>query len=117
MKLPNAEKAIVELEKFSEYVLNPDHPTGRHTARVFRSVLGLELNDAAFLQQTVREIARTHDAEAQSPTLYGQRYAIDFELTTVVGTATVRTAWIIRNEEGIPRLTSCYVKLKGSQPR
>jgi hypothetical protein len=34
---------------------------------------------------------------------------IDFELTTDMGTAMVRTAWIVRKGEDFPRLTSCYV--------
>ncbi|MHB8627870.1 MAG: DUF6883 domain-containing protein [Aggregatilineales bacterium] len=110
MKLPNAEKAIVELEKFTEYCLNPEHPSGRHKARVFQSVLGLTVKDAVFLQEKIREIARTLEAQSESPTLYGERYVIDFELTTEAGTAVVRSAWIIRHDEDFPRLTSCYVK-------
>jgi hypothetical protein len=30
MIIPNAEHAIVEIEKLVEYALNPDHPTGKH---------------------------------------------------------------------------------------
>lgn len=108
-KLPNGEQAIVPLEKFTEYALNPEHPTGRHKARVFNAVLGLTLDDAPFLQATVQHIAETGDAVPQEPTPYGQRYVIDFELTTDSGTGIVRTAWLIRNDEDVPRLTTCYV--------
>jgi hypothetical protein len=108
-KLPNGERALVPLEKFTEYVLNLEHPTGRHKARVFAAVLGLTRDDATFLQELVQRIAETHDAERQEPTRYGERYVIDFELTTDSGSGVVRTAWIIRQGDDVPRLTTCYV--------
>ena len=108
-RLPNADRAIVPLEKFTEYALNPEHPSGRHKARVFRTTLGLTLEDAAFLQATIQATARTHDATPEAPTAYGDRYVIDFELTTDSGTATIRTAWMVRKGEDYPRLTTCYV--------
>ena len=108
-KLPNGSKAVVPVEKFTEYLLNPDHPTGRHKARVFKAALGLTLENAEFLRERAQQIAVTGDAERQEPTPFGERYVIDFEMTTESGTANVRTAWIIRHGEDFPRLTSCYV--------
>ena len=108
-KLPNGDKAVVPLEKFTEYALNPEHPSGRHKARVFKAALGLTFEDAAFLQETVKKLASTHDATPQEPSAYGERYVIDFTLTTDSGTATVRSAWMVRKTEDFPRLTSCYV--------
>jgi hypothetical protein len=40
MKLPNAESAIIAIEKLRNYCLDPEHPRGKHKARVFSSVLG-----------------------------------------------------------------------------
>ncbi|MBW4564553.1 MAG: hypothetical protein KME32_26170 [Mojavia pulchra JT2-VF2] len=37
MKLLNPERAIVETEKIAGYCLNPEHPQGKHKARVFQS--------------------------------------------------------------------------------
>lgn len=108
-KLPNGDKAIVPIEKFSEYALNPEHRTGRHKARVFKAALGLTQDDAEFLQARIKEIAETHDAITEVPTAYGERYVIDFELTTDDGQAKIRTAWMVRNSEDIPRLTTCYI--------
>ncbi|MEH1788358.1 MAG: DUF6883 domain-containing protein [Nostoc sp.] len=39
MKLPNPECAIVEIDKIAGYCLNPEHPEGKHKARVFKSAL------------------------------------------------------------------------------
>ena len=48
MTLPHAEAAVVEVvdpRKLRDYCLNPNHPRGKHKARVFRS-------DEAFLRLT-----------------------------------------------------------------
>ncbi len=40
MKLPNAEKAFVDIEKLRGYCLNQFHERGKHKARLFSSILG-----------------------------------------------------------------------------
>lgn len=50
MKPPNREYAIVEIDKIAGYCLNPEHPEGKHKARVFKSALDLNLDDAEELQ-------------------------------------------------------------------
>jgi hypothetical protein len=108
-KLPNSDKAIIPLEKFAEYALNPKHPSGRHKARVFQAALGLTIDDAEYLQEIIQEIVQTHDAIPEDAITYGKRYVIDFKLSTNVGSALIRTAWIVRYSEDFPRLTSCYI--------
>ncbi len=41
---------------------------------------------------------------------YGQRYLLNFNLTTDKGTAAVRSAWIVLSDETELKLTTCYVK-------
>ena len=62
MLLPNREQAVVDLAKLSDYCLNPDHPRGRHKARVFASALGLTLADAESLRATLLSVALDHEA-------------------------------------------------------
>ena len=50
MFLPNKGAAVVELAKLWDYCLNPEHPVGKHKARVFAAVLGFTAEDAARLQ-------------------------------------------------------------------
>ena len=45
-KLQNPENALVEIRKLRNYCLGPDHPRGRHKARMFASALGLIADDA-----------------------------------------------------------------------
>lgn len=40
MKLPSGDQAVIDDDKLIGYCLNPEHPEGRHKARVFQSVLG-----------------------------------------------------------------------------
>jgi hypothetical protein len=112
MKLPNAENAVVDIEKLRDYTLNPNHPEGKHKARAFLEKLGLERNDADLLRQLILEAILKTEATEQKATEYGRRFVLDFELQRGVGmvlySAVVRTAWIIRNDEDFPRLTTCF---------
>jgi hypothetical protein len=110
MQMQNPEKAVVDIEKIRDYCLSPDHPRGRHKARVFQSTLGLSAQDSALLRQSLLEAAYGDNAEATEKDEYGQRYVVDFTMRTDTGTAIIRSSWIVRRGEDFPRLTSCYVK-------
>ena len=112
MKLPNGENAFVDIEKLWDYSLNPNHPEGKHKARVFLEKLAIGRNDAELLRQLILDAVLTADAVEQKPTTYGRRFVVDFEVERGEGIilykAVVRTAWIIRNDEDFPRLTTCF---------
>jgi hypothetical protein len=91
-----------------DYCLNPHHPRGRNKARVFASV-GILESDAEDLKTALISAADKVDAESGTPTVYGQRYVIDFELHRQGRTVRIRSTWIVRIGEDLPRLTSCYV--------
>ena len=109
MKLPSGQNAIVDIEKLRNYCLNPEHPRGRHKARIFASVLGLTIADVETLRSRLREAAANENAIALEADEYGRRFAIDFRVKTGKGEASIRSSWIIRRGEDIPRLTSCFV--------
>jgi hypothetical protein len=109
MLLPNAERAIVEMAKLREYCLSVDHPRGRHKARVFAAALGFSSVHADLLRDALLAAARTEEATASDQDEYGQRYVVDFTMKGPTGEASVRSSWIVRVAEDVPRLTSCYV--------
>jgi hypothetical protein len=109
MKLPNGERAIVPLEKLRDYCLSPTHRVGNHKAHVFEAILGLTTAHAEELQQHRLAIAQTGEAVLSVQNAYGQRYIIDFAMTTAVGNAEVRSTWIVLAGQDVPRLTSCYI--------
>ncbi|WP_369750949.1 DUF6883 domain-containing protein [Calothrix sp. PCC 7507] len=43
------------------YCLNPEHPEGKHKARVFKSALNLDLNDAEELQTILLQAVANYD--------------------------------------------------------
>jgi hypothetical protein len=110
MKLPDAERAFVKLEKLTEYSLNSAHIKGGHKARVFRSALGLTIHDAEWLRAELLRIAREGDATLTKTSIFGVHYVIDAIVTHGEKSALVRTAWIIDAGSDFPRLTSCYVR-------
>ena len=109
MKLPNGNRAIVDLRKLTDYCLSPTHLRGRHKARVFASALGLTAADAEELRQVLLANAAAVEAELLVSDEFGDRYVLDFDLARGDRSARVRSAWIVRHGEQFPRLTSCYV--------
>jgi hypothetical protein len=107
--LPNAEIAVVPLEKLRDYSLDSFHPAGKHKARVFRAALGMTQNDAPRLRAMILQAILVNDAVDQGANVHGNRYSVDFQTIGIPAEVTIRTAWIIDRGENVPRLTSCYV--------
>jgi hypothetical protein len=107
--LPGGDRAVVDPRKLVLYCLNPDHPRGKHKARVFLSRLGLTAADAHVLRRALLSAADNQPAIPGERDEHGQRYVLDFRMVTDTGQATVRSTWIVRTGEDFPRLTSCYV--------
>jgi hypothetical protein len=108
VKIPNAENAVVDIRKLRDYCLDPEHPTGKHKATLFKAALGITVDDADALRNILLAIVKTHEAEKGKADEYGQRYRVDFELGWKEKSAVVRSAWIIEVDSDVPRLTSCY---------
>jgi hypothetical protein len=110
MRLPNAARAVVEIEKLRDYSLNLEHTEGKHKAQVFRSALGLTQADAEMLRQMVLRAARTEEATPTKLLPYGRLYTLDFGAEGLSGTVTIRTGWIVEAGTDFPRLVTCYVR-------
>lgn len=109
MKLPHSERAQVDIRKLRDYCLSPEHPRGRHKARLFTSALGLTARDAEILQRALLNAAQASEAISTGKDDFGERYTVDFLLSGPAGEATVRSLWIVRRDEQYPRLVTCYV--------
>lgn len=109
MKIPNGEHAMVEERKLRDYCLSPVHPRGRHKARVFASVLGIRQQDSALLRDALLQAAQNVEVAEEAANEYGRRYLLDFTMNGPLGSAQVRSLWIIRTAESFPRLTTCFV--------
>lgn len=109
MRLPNGDRALADISKLRDYCLNPDHLEGRHKARVFLATLGMTFTDAEELHAAVLAAALDGEAVETGADTYGRRYTLDLTIRRSGRMAVVRSAWIIKHGEDIPRLTTCYV--------
>ncbi len=110
MRLPNSERALVELAKLADYCLDPSHLRGQYKARVFAARLGLRRSDASAVRAALLEaVNQAENVVRGAVDGFGSRYILDFQLSGPKGSALVRSAWIVRTGEDFPRFTSCYV--------
>ncbi len=110
MILPGAENAIIDIEKLRDYCLNPEHPRGKHKARVFRSALELTEDDAEELKKTIATQILQAECQGGETDEFGDRFTVDITVARAEKEAEIRTSWIVLRGEESPRLTSCYVR-------
>ena len=107
--LPNGDRAILDLRKLVDYCLNSTHSRGRHKARVFREALGMGRAEAAELRALLLYAAAHQVAIPLSGDAWGDRWQIDVAVSRQERRAVVRTIWIVRSGEQIPRFVTCWV--------
>lgn len=73
------------------------------------TTLGMTAADARELQAAILAAARSETAFEKSADTHGRRYVMDLTINRGERAAMVRSAWIVKHGEDIPRLTSCYV--------
>jgi hypothetical protein len=108
-RLPNSKLAILDVRKIEGYCLNPAHPRGRHKARVFRDALGIVRSDAEWLRRTL--LGSLHDREATElvGNAFGSHWRVDVRIARHGKAIVVRTVWIVRTGEQVPRFVTCWV--------
>jgi hypothetical protein len=110
LKLPNADRAVVEISKLRSYSLSPTHDIGKHKARVFQAALGITIDDAEWLRKQLLRAAIEGETIEGRMSPFGQMYVLDAVIKRGNLSALVRTTWIVEHGTDFPRLTSCYVK-------
>jgi hypothetical protein len=112
VRLPNSQSAVVDIAKLRDYCLNASHPRGKHKARVFAATLGLTSENADRLRDMILSSVEHLEVTQSTVDEHGTRYAGDFDTEGLVGTVTIRTAWIVDTDDTVPRLVTCYVREK-----
>lgn len=115
MRLPNAEKAIIDIRKLTGYILDKSNVRGQHKARVMATALGFTVKNAEELKIVLLDTVVDEECSIGELDFYGQRYTVDCKIKSDVGEAIVRSGWIIRRGEDFPRLTTCFVRNKKGQ--
>jgi hypothetical protein len=107
--LPHGDRAILDIRKIEAYCLSPTHPRGRHKARVFRDALGLSQSDARWLREALLNGARQAEAVEIVGDNLGNRWRVDVPVARQGKRIVVRTIWIVRTGEQVPRFVTCWV--------
>ncbi|MGB3405187.1 MAG: DUF6883 domain-containing protein [Microcoleaceae cyanobacterium] len=108
MKLPNGDKAEIPLQKLMSYCLNSEHPSGKHKARVFASVLGITAENVEQLQELIKVAAVEGEVVQQNTTAFGQQFKVDWNIPKIE-TWKLRTIWEIKHNSLNPRLISAFL--------
>ncbi len=109
MKLPGGARAIIPEGKLRDSCLSQTHPRGRNKARVFRRALGVTADDPYPLDVLIKQSAVEGDAVAFRHDAYGTYYRVELEIDGLQQRERLRTLWIIRRGDDVPRLVSAYI--------
>lgn len=106
MKLPGAERAVIDSRKLRDYILSRTHPVGRYKAIFFAS-LGFTVDNWQDLDRALRKAAAEGLAELDESTPYGEKYRLRSILQGPVGnSAEIVSVWIVRRGDDHPRLVT-----------
>lgn len=106
--LPNVDKVVIPIEKFTEYALNWDKDPDK--AMAFQLALGYNLRNVEILIADIRANADKFPTRIKGENAYGTLYEVIMVLTGANGkTARVLTGWIDDTAKGEIRLTTVHV--------
>ena len=106
--MPNADRAVVDERKLTEYILSRSHPIGRFKAAVFAAA-GFDVDSWPELAAQIRAVAIEGEAEGGARSEFGQKYLISGTLTGPHGARlAVVTVWIVLSADDTPRLVTVY---------
>ena len=108
MKLPNANLALVQREKITEYLLNSDHSENGGKADFFTG-LGFSSTEWRTMAEALRRLVANFPVSQSVDSPHGKKYIVDGQIETPSGkTRGVRTVWIVNRGETIARLVTAY---------
>lgn len=108
MRLPNAERAVIDTSKLREYLLSELHPIGRFKAAFF---VALGYKDVAWerLESDLLHLAGSHDASPGQVSKYGRKYEVRGRLEGPSGrSAEVVTVWIVPVGEDVAHFVTAF---------
>jgi hypothetical protein len=108
MKLPNAEKAVVERQKITEYLLNAAHPDNGGKAAFFEA-LGFHREEPQALAEALLDFVRQSEVVHSLQSPHGRKYIVVGRIKSARSkTLEIRTVWIIDKGSDVARLVTAY---------
>ncbi|MCL2698015.1 MAG: hypothetical protein FWE74_08035 [Oscillospiraceae bacterium] len=106
--LPNVEKVVIPVKKFTDYALHP--VKGKGKAYAFERALGYNSFNCNKLIKNIRTNLKNFEAIFKGDNGFGLKYEVILNLKGENGkTANVLTSWIIEHGTAETRLTSAYI--------
>ncbi|MDR2168230.1 MAG: hypothetical protein LBE35_10355 [Clostridiales bacterium] len=106
--LPRADEAVIPIEKFTKYALDPKNNADKYKA--FELALGYTLENVEDLIESIRMGIKKFPATSREDRGFGTTYSVLMLLTGPNGkVAHVMTGWLDDAQTGEMRLTSAYV--------
>jgi hypothetical protein len=106
--LRNAANAVIDEGKIRDYALDMDSADGRHKARAIQAATGLTRENHREVIDQIGQAILVSEAEPIEPIPHGLRFRVAMTISGPVGSLRVRTAWIYRSGEDVPRLLTLY---------
>ena len=107
MKIPGAERAILDGAKVRDDLLSPEHLVDSAKARFFTE-LGFDHHNWTALQDELHHFAQ-QEAQLGGATRFGQKYVVVGTIQGPSGRrAPIVVVWIILNGEDFPRFVTAY---------
>jgi len=108
LRIPNADRAVIDPVKLHGYLLSRSHSIGRFKAAFFRA-LGYSSEEWRQLETDLRNQHPPQDVTLEEHTPYGQKYSIRATLVGPSGSsAAVVSVWVVRTGEEVPRFVTAY---------
>lgn len=108
MRLPGAERAVVDPSKVRDYLLSDAHPVGRFKAAFFIAI-GYSAVAWEALAADLRRHAMENTAYISEANAYGQKYEVRGSLRGPAGRAVALvTVWIVLRGEDSPRFVTAF---------
>jgi hypothetical protein len=111
LHLPRAEEAVIPTDKLVGYALDPEHPRGRHKARVFAAALGIRRSDWRYLHDQLLHAVVDAEVRGTRITPHGVLYDVVVLIDGLNGaTQPVATIWLVAGDRPL-RLVSTWVDI------
>ena len=108
MRLPDADRAVVEEVKVRDYLLSSTHPVGRFKS-VFFVALGFSSEQWSLLRDALLGLARTGVATPGQASPFGTKFEIRAKLAGPSGRqADVVTVWMVSTGQDFPHFVTAY---------
>jgi hypothetical protein len=108
MKIPNADRAVIDAGKLVDYLLNPEHRRGGSKAAL---LISFGYSSAAWqqLEEALRRDHLSRDVFRVRQSAYGTRYEIRAHLSTPIGQPLMlRSVWQVDTGTDVPRFITAY---------